>query len=86
MQHGEIIRNRIWKCRGNDVIMYRATYILFCLRTLIARDLTASCAGPGLVFLICSLYRASSASSLFIFSSTVSPLLFICKSLHTNKY
>ena len=30
-------------------------HILRCLRTLMARALTASCAGPGRVFLICSL-------------------------------
>jgi hypothetical protein len=34
--------------------------------------------------LICSLYLTSSASSFLIFSSTVSPLLFICKQKKTT--
>jgi len=61
-------------------------YIFFCFRRRMARALTASCAGPGLVLLICSLYLKSSASSFFIFSSTVSPLLFICTTTKTSSY
>jgi hypothetical protein len=60
------------------------THIFFCFSKRMARAFTASCAGPGLVLLICSLYLTSSASSFLIFSSTVSPLLFICKQKKTT--
>lgn len=67
----------IWNLRGK-----RYAYIFFCFKIRIARALIASCAGPGLVFLICSRYLKSSPSSFFIFSSTVSPRLFICTQIH----
>lgn len=59
-------------------------YIRFCLRTFTARTLMASRAGPGLVFLICSLYLLSAASSLLILSSTVSLRLLLCAHIHAH--
>ena len=54
------------------------THIFFCFKTRIARAFTASWAGPGRVFFICSLYFISSRSSFLIFSSTDSPRFPIC--------
>lgn len=68
---------------GKQKLGHLATYTRFCLRILMALALTASCAGPGLVFLIFSLYLLSSASSFLIFSSTVSPLLVIWNRKHS---
>ena len=65
-----------WK---QKMIRGENTHIRFCFRTLIARAFSASWAGPGRAFLICSLYLASSLSSFLIFSSTLSPLLPICR-------
>jgi len=84
MQWDSILVDAIGMKRYSYVRNQYHTYIFFCFSKRMARAFTASCAGPGLVLLICSLYLTSSASSFFIFSSTVSPLLFICKKKKTT--
>lgn len=70
-------KNYSFKTWEEQSTKWNMSYIRFCFKTRMALAFTASWAGPGLVFLICSLYLASSVSSLLILSSTLSPLLFI---------
>ncbi len=84
MQWDSILVDTIGMERFRYVRNQHHTYIFFCFSKRMARAFTASCAGPGLVLLICSLYLTSSTSSFLIFSSTVSPLLFICKQKKTT--
>ena len=52
------------------VFSFWPSYIFFCLRIASARFCTCCFAGPGFIFFICSVYRASSLSSFMIFWSS----------------